>query len=283
MLLVVAAVGGGLLACGQHSDEPEPSVHAPTAGYPATTSRLELSLGGQFEKLCHATLVDASWALTAAHCFSGVAPDGRGALEGFERNVSAQSVEFYPGAHRSGATRRDAVWESAEFVAAHDLALIPMSPPIEDIEPVSLWAPKADCSLVTDTRQLLGRFGQLGAGDRAQTAEAAIMGLVAAAELLGPEHSGLLLSARGAPVGPGDSGSGLTADQAALEAAAPECEMLVSTGNDQVLVGVIQDAKPDLSTLPFGVVPIYIREHAAWVAKVIQAKPLLRDPPRLDP
>src|SRR6185369_15971647 len=103
---------------------------------------------------------------------------------------------FFPGAHQSGATRRDAVWERADFVAAHDLALVPIAPPVTDVDPVAHFSPRPDCAL--------------GGEDSAATAEADILGIVDAAILLGPGQTGPLLAAQGPSVGPGDSGSGLT-------------------------------------------------------------------------
>jgi len=79
--------GIGCGAPGAEAPLPEPS-----PGYPETTSRLKLSLGGDYWKLCHATLVDARWALTAAHCFSGVDPDAPGALNDFNRSVATKKL-----------------------------------------------------------------------------------------------------------------------------------------------------------------------------------------------
>lgn len=266
-------------ACGDPSTEqPLPE---PTAGYPETTSRLTLSLGGDYSKLCHATLVDARWAVTAAHCFSLIEPDARGALNDFGLSIAVSDVIFHPEALADGSTGLDRVRETQEFVAAHDLALVPFYPPFEQVPPVSRWLPSEHCSLSEPSRgRELGvraRFGKLGPDDEAQTAEATLIGSVSAEELLGPEHSGTLLSARGPSVGPGDSGSGVTSLGSDLARFTNGCvsSPVTGAGGDgyEVLMGVIQDANPDDPTLPFGSVPLYAFDHARWLATIIETAP----------
>src|SRR4051812_33970711 len=88
-----ALLPAALLGCaGTAADAAAPGPLDRSPGYPATTSRLASSLGGSFQKACHATLVDPSWALTAAHCFSGVEPSARGTLRDFARGFSVADV-----------------------------------------------------------------------------------------------------------------------------------------------------------------------------------------------
>lgn len=276
-LLVAAACGGSPAAL----DEEGPP---PTPGYPAVTSRLTLRLGGEFQKLCHATLIDARWALTAAHCFSSVEPDARGALNELSRSVAVSDVEFYPGALRSGSTTLDGVTLEADFVAAHDLALVPVDPPLDALAPPARWLPESGCSL-PQTLDVRAWFGQLSLTNQAQTVEATLLGTVSAASLLGPGHSGSLLSAAGPSVRPGDSGSGVLASWAELAGLGDGCARSAGGADDEILMGVIQDANPERPELPFGLTPLHVFDHALWIATIVdsRAPPAMPARPRLDP
>jgi hypothetical protein len=290
-LFVVMALSLPGLACGAGSEAPgagdtaaAEETAAPSPGYPPSTSRLTLRLDDERQKLCHATLVDPSWALTAAHCFAGIDPDARGALNEFQRSLSVSDVVFYPGAMRSGSTSLDAVTSSSDFVAAHDLALVPVSPPMATIDPVSRWLPVEGCTLPSPL-DVPGWFGQIGPEQTPQTVEATLLGLVPAAVLLGPEQPGSLWSARGPSVRPGDSGSGFISRWEDLLAMASECQPSAGGVDDEVLMGVIQDANPEQATLPFGLIPLHLVDHARWIDTTVAMPSPSASPerPRLDP
>lgn len=261
--------------------------YTPVPGYPDTTSRLTLNLGDDQQKHCHATLVHAQWALTAAHCFSRAEPDTWGALSDFERGFLARDVAFHPLAHASGQTQRDAVWREQDFSAAHDLALVPLEPPVEDVTPALAWSPRDDCELGLEL-DVRAEVGRRSPSDRAETARFTLLGMVDAADLLGPAHIGWLLSARGAEIRPGDSGSGATAAWADLAKVSRGCDVDRTSPSDDgahLLVGVVQDANLEDPTLPFGLVPLHRIEHAEWLADILASTvaPEPRLPPVLPP
>lgn len=267
---IVLSAGG----CG--SSAGEATTYAATLGYPDTTTQLSVNLDAGRQKQCHATLVHAQWALTAAHCFSAVEPESWGALSDFERGFLVRDVEFHPEAQRSGMLRLEQVSSEDEFVAAHDLALVPIDPPILGIAPVASWIPREACTLGTELN-VHGEVGRRSSRDRAETAELTLIGRVEASTLLGPSQLGWLLSAEGPHIGPGDSGSGVSAAWAELAPHAPNCEIEPSTlGDDperRVLVGIVQDANLQQPSLPFGLVPLHNLEHAEWLFSLLEATP----------
>jgi hypothetical protein len=280
-----ALLAAPLLGCaGNAAESPAPLPLERIPGYPATTSRLAASLGGNFQKSCHATLVDPAWALTAAHCFSGVDPSARGTLRDFARGFSVADVEVYPGAHVSGETHVRSDWQRGDFVPAHDLALVPLRPAVTEVAPVSLWHATEGCDL-NGAEGLIGQLGLAGDDGAGWTAQAALLGNVTAATLLGAGYMGSLVAARGPAVGPGDSGSGMTVPWDELRPVASSCELLDELTAGPVLIGVVQDANPADPSAAFGLVPVYGLEHARWLQSELDFTPATADsqPPLLPP
>lgn len=274
-LLALAGLG-----CGSSASPDFPDA---TPGYPGHTSRLTLRLDRFREKQCHATLVAPGWAVTAAHCFSSLSPGRPGRLEEFDRGFDTSDVFFHPLAHQSGSTSLDAVWQNAEFAAAHDLALIRFRP-LELAWAQAGWGSSAACAML-DLSALPAQLGRTSTAGEPETAAAVVLGTTRADALLGPGHDGELLAVRSDGAGPGDSGSGVTVRAADLGQRVDDCELEASP-NDAVLIGVLQDANPLDPVAPLGVTPLYVPEHSAWLRQTIAdpANALPSDePPVLDP
>jgi trypsin len=279
----------GTVACGPSAaaEDAVLDLPAPVPGYPEHTSSLRLSIDRTQTKQCHATLVAPQWAITAAHCFSGVSPEGRGRLREFDRGFATGDVQFHPLAHESGATRLDGVWQNDEFSAAHDLALIPLEP-VERATARALWSTAPGCDAL-DLRELPAHRGRLTGDGRAETVSAVVLGAREASSLLGPGQHGALLAVLGTGALPGDSGGGVAVRASDLARAA-EC-LLDDPSAPDVLIGVLQDANPYDPRAPLGVTPLYLPEHATWIAETLRdwtpapstGEPPVLDEPCLDP
>jgi len=151
-------------------------------------------------------------------------------------------------------------------VAAHDLALIRAHSP-DDAVWIGPWQPAE----APDNPGLAGASVSLALSDPKAplTGQAELLGLVPAAELLGADHPGELLAAFGAPVTRGDSGSGVFADCDAIATPLDDCV----GGSSAVLLGVLQDANPERASAPFGIVPLWPAEHAAWIRNAASPAP----------
>jgi hypothetical protein len=266
----------GAMACGSDAEIAAlPDLPPATPGYPAYTSGLTLRISRIATKQCHATLVAPGWAITAAHCFSEVSPEGRGRLANFDRGFATSAVVFHPRAHVSGSTRLDDVWHNEDFIAAHDLALIPIEP-VDLPNPGALWSEAPTCEAI-DLRSVPARLGRLSGSGQPETAAGVVLDTRAARSLLGPGQQGDLLALRSDGALPGDSGSGVAVSADDLAAATSGCLPPDSTGGD-VLVGVLQDANPLNPSAPLGVTPIFGHEHSSWLAATLEGPSPLPDP-----
>lgn len=273
------------MACGsgESGDGTTEGLPPPTPGYPEYTSSLRLSIDRTQAKECHATLIAPQWALTAAHCFSGTKPDGRGRLRELDRGFAIADVRFHPLAHVSGSSTLDGEWNNDEFSAAHDLALIPIEP-LERVSARALWSVDPGCDAI-DLRDVPAYLGRLTLAGQPETAPGIVLGARTASSLLGPGQQGDLLALRSYGALPGDSGSGVAVRADDLAEIATSCVLGDAPGTD-VLVGVLQDANPFDARAPLGVTPLYLAEHAIWIAETMASwtpPPGSDEPPVLDP
>ena len=146
-------------------------------------------------------------------------------------------AQFEPGGFSNG-----------DIVAAHDLALIPLEPAVDDGRVAALWRPTSDA----DVEALTGEALVYGRHDEGApvTDVGMLEGMVAATDLLAGDQPGELLGASGRVPRGGDSGGGA----------------FVSTGDGaQALVGVVQNAPPDADRGVFGLVALWLPENQEFL------------------
>lgn len=248
-------------ACSGADPAPLEPLPEPTLGYASYATRLSVPIGNGRSKQCHATVLASRWAVTAAHCFTRVPSGAEGYLRDLGRGFNVEDVIFHPQAHREGLTGLSEPWQNEDIVVAHDLALIPISRPVENVP--SLVATPVQGSAVMASTNLVAQFPRRSQQDEAETASARLTELVPASRLLGGEHDGQLIRGEAYGVYPGTSGAGVTLDS-------PE-----PTGEKSrsLLVGIIQNAHPDDPNRPFGVVPLYLEPHFEWLELTLRDEP----------
>ena len=220
-------------------------------GLPRAIAPLTVSLAPGYVVDCMATAVHPAWALTAAHCFSGALPDSWVLIRDFGTSAQVSEVVLHDQALNQDAAEQ-IPFDRMDVVAAHDLALVPLDHPLQSSQVAMLWRPESEAELAQLEHALL-RYGRHVAGE-AVTETAVVTGLVPSSELLGEGHAGELLSARGNIPRAGDSGGG--ALLLLEEPNAPE---------GTLLAGVVQNAPQSGEQGVFGLVPLWLDEHLAFI------------------
>lgn len=236
-------------------DAPETSSEP---GLPSSMSPLTVSLGAGYVVDCMGTLVHSRWVLSAAHCFSDSTPESWVTLPDFAASVQVRDVVLHPEAVALAGFEPGG-FSDADVVAVHDLALVPLRSGVDELRVAPLWRPRS----ADDVESLVGGafvYGRHEAGAPV-TDVGLLQGMVPASQLLSGDQPGELLGASGRVPRGGDSGGG----------------GFVSAGEGpQELVGVIQNAPPEAERGTFGLVPLWLPEHIAFL-ELSQTDPDLGD------